>query len=137
MLACLYQLTFLPLTDLPWNSCTVAHINQTDIYQSSNIQWKKWQIKLRLIILVQMSIVIPNHGKYEHGKFESWVAYHVKCFFVKLTDVVVQTSLFEVHWTSVLCFTVFLYSTVQTVYSITVNKHKCCTAQYRCSLDFK
>ena len=36
-LAGLYQITSLPLSDLPWNSCTVAHIYQTNIYHGSDL----------------------------------------------------------------------------------------------------
>ena len=31
--------------------------------------------------MVQMSMVNPSHGKYEHGKSKSCEAYHVKCEF--------------------------------------------------------
>ena len=31
--------------------------------------------------MVQMSMVNPSHGKYEHGKSKSCEAYHVKCAF--------------------------------------------------------
>ena len=29
--------------------------------------------------MVQMSMVNPSHGKYDHGKSESCEAYHVSC----------------------------------------------------------
>ena len=36
-LARLYQISGLALSDLPWNSCTVAHIYQTQIYHGSDL----------------------------------------------------------------------------------------------------
>ena len=53
----------------------------------------------------------------------SWIKWGKGFVIVTNGHVPAQHSLFEVQWTSVLCCTVFMYSKVQTVQSITVHKH--------------
>ena len=42
--------------------------------------------------MVQMSMLNPSHGKYEHGKSESCEAYHVKseCWYIQASHLTAQ-----------------------------------------------